>query len=323
MATKRWQVTVDTALHDVEVRTGEWTGAIRVLVDGAELRRGPRWREDVQRIVFPLGRRLATLVWTRYGRANPQYDLVFEGRSITTGGQPRPPEDPGETLGGSLVLFVLLLMILLGVLWFGALPEIRLAVEGREVPALVTGGRISTGRSTSHYLQYVFVTADGPRATEGKVSFATYRSVRPNDVITVVYVPSAPEIQRPTSLDDRIWIALLVAMFAPMLAATMAWAWRAHRRRAISAALTDRAIRTTAIVEKVTKGWTDIGMRRIEYRYDDAEGRSRKGTSPRLFVEEASAYTPGSTATVAYDQNDPGNSVWLGASDPKTTVWVT
>jgi hypothetical protein len=322
--TKRWHVKVDPHAYDIEVRTSGWTGSIRLFINGTESRRGPLWRESAHRITFPLGGHLATLVWTRYGRANPQYDLVLDGRSLTTGAQPRPPANPYESLGVQLLLFVAALAILGGVLWFAAVPEIRLAAEGRQVPATVIDARVATGRSTAYYLRYVFVTAEGEnRTAEGRVSYLTYRSVHPKDVITVSYVPSAPEIQRPASYDERFWIAALGLIFALILAAATLGVWRAYRSQAILAVMADRALRTSAIVERISKGLVEIGLRRIRYRYEDAEGRAHKGISPRLYVEEASAYAPGSSATIGYDPNDPGRSMWLGAADPKTTVWVT
>ncbi len=42
----------------------------------------------------------------------------------------------------------------------------------------------------------------------------------------------------------------------------------------------------------------------------------------RLYVEEAAAYAVGSSATIAYDPNRPRDSMWIGAADPKATVWV-
>ncbi len=202
-------------------------------------------------------------------------------------------------------------------------PEIRLAREGREVAAQVIGGHISSGRSTNYYLRYVFITADGDvRSVEGRVSYDTYRSTRTGDVITVVYVPSAPDIQRPASFDERIWLVALVAMFGGMLPFAARMVWRAHRLRSITTALADRAVRTTATVEKVSKERLGQGARRISYSYDDTEGRAHKGRSPKLYAEEAAAYTPGSRATIAYDPNDAGNSVWLGTADPNATVWV-
>ena len=259
-----------------------------------------------------------------YGRSSTHYEVVIDGRSISTGRQARPPENPYESLGASWLLLIAVAAILGGVLWFGTLPEIRLAVEGRETAARVTGGYVSSGRSTTYHLRYVFVNADGnTMAAEGRVWYETYRSAHAGDVIPVVYVPSAPEIQRPASFEERFAVAGLVAMFGGMLPFTVAMVWRARRLRRITAALADRAIRTSATVDKVSKELLGQGTRRISYRYDDAEGRVRRGRSPKLYVEEASAYSPGSTATIAYDPNDAGNSMWIGAADPNATVWVT
>ncbi len=322
MATKRWRTTIDNATYLVEARASWRTGGVRVLVDGTEVRRGGDSRDKTQRIIFPLGHHVATLVWMTLGRAT-HYDLVIDGRSVSTGGQPRPPANPDESLAMSWLLLIALVGFLLGVLWFGALPEIRLAREGREVAAQVTGGHISSGRSANYYLRYVFVTADGDvRSVEGRVSYDTYRSTRTGDVITVVYVPSAPDIQRPASFEERIWIAALVAMFGGMVPFAAAMVWRAYRLRSITAALADRAVRTTATVKKVSKEMLGQGARRISYSYDDMEGRAHKGRSPKLYAEEAAAYAPGSNATVAYDPNNAGNSIWLGATDSNATVWV-
>jgi hypothetical protein len=136
-------------------------------------------------------------------------------------------------------------------------------------------------------------------------------------------VPAEPDIQRPASYDERAALIGLVAMFGAALPYTVALVWCAQRTRAITAALADRALRTSATVDKVSKEFLGQGTRRISYRYGDAEGRARKGRSPKLYAEEAAAYTPGSNATIAYDPNNGGNSMWLGAADPSATVWVS
>ena len=188
----------------------------------------------------------------------------------------------------------------------------------------MTGGRVASGRSTSYYLRYTFAATDGQvHAAEGRVESGTYRSTRVGDEIRVVYVPSAPEIQRPASFDERIWIFGLAAMFGAGLPFTAVMVWRAYRLRRMRAALADRGVRTSATVTKISQEFVnDQGTRHISYTYEDGEGRLRKGRSPRLFVEEASAYSPGSVAAIAYDANDPGNSVWIGSADPKSTPWV-
>src|SRR5207253_10054679 len=97
---------------------------------------------------------------------------------------------------------------------------------------------------------------------------------------------------------------------------TIAMVWRAQRTRAITAALVDRAIRTSATVDKVSKEFLGQGTRRISYRYEDAEGRSRRGRSPRLYAEEAAAYAPGSNAIIAYEPDHGANALGLGRRHP-------
>jgi hypothetical protein len=322
VAARRWQITVGDDRYDVEVKRS-WTGAIRLLVNGAEVVRRDSSMGSGQRILFPLGGRAATLAWITYGRGGVYYDLILDGRSLSTGEQARPAANPYETLGASWLIFFAIAAIFGAVLLFGALPELRLALEGREASARVTGGRVASSRSTTYYLRYTFVATDGDiRAAEGRVEYGTYHSTRVGDEIRVVYVPSAPEIQRPASFDERIWIFGLAGMFGAGLPFTAVMVWRAYRLRAMRAALADRGVRTSATVTKISKELANQGTRHISYTYEDGEGRLRKGRSPRLFVEEASAYSPGSVAAIAYDANDPGNSVWIGSADPKSTPWV-
>src|SRR5207247_10685948 len=114
-----------------------------------------------------------------------QYDVVVEGRSISRGRQARPPQNPYESLAMSWLLFIGVAAILGGVLWFGALPEIRLALEGRETAARGVGGHVSSGRSTNYYLRYVFGAADGDTKTaEGHVSYESSRRTRRRDVVS-------------------------------------------------------------------------------------------------------------------------------------------
>jgi hypothetical protein len=323
VTTKRWRVRIDDETYDVEARASMWTGGVRVLVNGTELPRRASPRDKARRVIFSLGRHVATLVWITYGRGSTRYDLVLDGRSITTGGQPRPPRNPDESLATSWLLLIASAAFLCGVLWFGALPEIRLASEGRETAGQVTGRHTESGRSTSYYLHYTFAAADGiARAAQGRVSYDTYRTARLGDPIAVVYVASTPDIQRPASFDERIWILLLVAMFGVILLFALSMVWRAQRLRSITAALANRAVRTTATVDKVSKEFGGQAFR-IEYRYEDADGRAHKGRTPRLYAEEAAAYAPGSSATIAYDPNDPGNNMWIGTADPNATIWVT
>jgi hypothetical protein len=318
VASQRWHVVLNDVTYDIEAKRS-WTGNIRVLVNGADVGHPV----SGQRIVFPLGGGAATLAWIAYGKGGIYYDVIVGGRSLATGGQARPAANPYESLGASWLLFIAVAAIFGCVLFFGALPEIRLALEGREASAYVTGGRIATGRSTSYYLRYEFVvTGDTVRAAEGRVSYDTYRSAHVGDEIAIVYVPSARDIQRPASFDERIWLLALLAMFGAGLPFTVAMVWRAYRLRSITTAMADSGIRTTATVNKISKDLGAQGTRRISYSYEDPEGRVRKGRSPRLYVEEAAAYAPGSMATIVYDANHPANSMWIGAVDPNATAWV-
>ena len=318
MAGQRWHVVVNDVNYDIEAKRS-WTGSVRVLVNGAEVGQAV----SAQRIVFPLGDGAATLAWIAYGKGGVYYDVIVDGRSLATGDQARPAPNPYESLGASWLLFIAIAAIFGCVLVFGALPEIRLALEGRQTSAHVTGGRVATGRSTSYYLRYEFVVSgDTVRAAEGRVAYDTYRSAHVGDEIAIVYVPSAVDIQRPASFDERIWLIALLAMFGGGLPFTAAMVWRAHRLRAIKAAMAANGVRATATVNKILKGLGDQGTRRISYTYEDPEGRVHKGRSPMLYVEEASAYAPGSTAAIVYDANHPGNSVWIGTTDPKATAWV-
>ena len=323
MATKRWLTTLDGTTYTVEAKISAWTGTARIFINGAELAKTERSRKDPWRVFFPLGRHSATLVAIAYGPAATHYDVIVDGRSLSTGGQPRPPANPYESRAMSWALLILVGAILAGVLWFAALPEARLALEGREVAAQVTGKHEVSGRSTTYHLSYTFTTASGQvRRADGRVGYATYRAIRPGDRITVLYVPADPEIQRPASFDERWAILALLGMFGAGLAYTVMMVWRAERLRSTNAALAERGMRTSAVVSDVKTVLFGQRTMRVSYEYRDLEGRPRQGRSPTLYAEEAAAYPRGATATIAYDPNAPDRSMWIGAADPNATVWI-
>jgi hypothetical protein len=154
---------------------------------------------------------------------------------------------------------------------------------------------------------------------EGRVHTTTYRGAKLNDPIEIVYVPADPTIQRPTSFDEIWAIAGLVIGFGTFAVTTTPSIWRAYRRRRMSAALATRAVNAPATVERIKRDRS--GLVKISYRYTDGIGMPRTGKSPALYPEEAAAYSVGGRATIAYDADDAGNSLWLGASDPQQVVW--
>src|SRR5919204_665288 len=89
MATKRWLTTLDGTTYTVEAKISAWTGTARIFINGAELAKTERSRKDPWRVFFPLGRHSATLVAIAYGRAATHYDVIVDGRSLSTGGQVR------------------------------------------------------------------------------------------------------------------------------------------------------------------------------------------------------------------------------------------
>ena len=318
MSSRAWSIDVDGTRRQVRARTS-LTGAVRVSVDGIEVQTSPRGRSRYQ---LPVGGRVATLIATAYGRGGVRFDLVLDGRSLTTGGQPRPPDN--NALATAIILLVTSLAVLGGTLYFGALPEARLAADGRETDALVTGRYTISGRSTTYHLRYQFTLDSGARVnTEGTVDSSTYASGSPGSIIRVLYVPDDPTIQRPASYDQRGAIGGLAVMFGACTAFSAWLLWRARRRQALARLVADgTAIRTNATVDTVTAGRGASGLASISYRYSDPEGIERRGTSGPLYAEEAAAYGPGSTATIAYDPANPRASTWIGGRDSSKTVWI-
>jgi hypothetical protein len=237
-----WQAAIDGKPYEVVVMQGQWTGKVRVLVNGSEAAGLRRFDRDRRTRFFVAGREL-TLIAHPQGR-RVHFDLVLDGRSLRTGMQPRPPADTGESLCVSMLLFFASLAFSLGTLWFAGVSEIRLATEGVKTQGHVTGGRVSSGRSTSYYLEYVFVSQDGGvHSDEGRVHTVTYRGAKLNDPIEIVYVPPDPTIQRPTSFDETWAIAGLVIGFGVCAITTTPSIWRAYQRRRMSQALATRVER--------------------------------------------------------------------------------
>jgi hypothetical protein len=336
MTAGTWRVHVDGATHRVEARTS-WSGGITVRVDGAVALRTPGTGITVRvggvrvlgpsytlpsagRYPVPVGGRAATLIVPGQGRSSVSFDLVLDGRSLSTGGQPRPPLGPGQPW--LLVLFGVCVLTIAWGLVFVALPEVRLAMGGRETDALIASRYETYNRSTTTYhVRYEFVTADGSRvAANGEVSAEMYARATPGSTTRVLYLPEDPSAQRPAAYNTDVWFALFIAVFGVAAVAV----WLAYRRGITLEALrAGRLVRTTAAVERVTNLGQASGLATITYRYTAGDGVERIGTSDPLYVEEAAAYPPGSSATIAYDPRRPGVSVWIGASDPSRTAWVT
>jgi Protein of unknown function (DUF3592) len=336
MSAGTWRVDVDGATHRVEARRS-WIGGITVRVDGAVALRTPGSGVTVRvggarvlgpsdtppsagRYPVPVGGRTATLLVTGQGRSFVSFDLVLDGRSLSTGGQPRPTLSPGQ--GWLLVLLGVCLLTIAQGLVFVALPELRLVTGGRETDALVASRYETYDRSTTTYhVRYDFVTADGSRVTaNGVVSAEMYARATPGSTIRVLYLPEDPSTQRPAAYNTDVWFALFIAVFG--VAAVVVWL--AYRRGITLEALrAGKLVRTTAAVERVTNLGPASGLATITYRYTAEDGVERVGTSDPLYAEESAAYPPGSSATIAYDPRRPGVSVWIGASDPSRTAWVT
>jgi hypothetical protein len=313
-----WQAAIDGKPYEVVVTQGQWTGKVRVLVNGSDAAGLRRFDRDRRTRFFVAGHELALIAQPQGRRVH--FDLVLDGRSLSTGTQPRPKADQGESLWVATLLFFACLAFSLGTLWFGGVSEIRLATEGVKTQGHITGGRVSSGRSQSYYLKYIFVSQDGGvHMDEGRVHTTTYRGAKLNDPIEIVYVPADPTIQRPTSFDEIWAIAGLVIGFGTFAVTTTPSIWRAYRRRRMSAALATRAVNAPATVERIKRDRS--GLVKISYRYTDGIGMPRTGKSPALYPEEAAAYSVGGRATIAYDADDAGNSLWLGASDPQQVVW--
>lgn len=322
MAVKRaWRLTVDGIGYDIAVNESPWTGKLAITINDRPADVIAR-RQRGRRTTFMVGAHPATVLKIVYGRRR-FFDLVVDGRSVTTGAQPRPPENPDESLGSSLLLLVACLGIAAAVFWAAGLGELRLALEGAVATGIVHGGRVSHGRSDSYYLQYTFVASPSGdiRNAEGQVSYDTYTHAHLNDRITVLYVPADPSIQRPAAFDERWAIEGLIGGFLVGAAFSGNLAWRAYQGRLMRQALRRAAVMpATATVEKIAKPWG--GFQIITYRYEDALGRTRTGSSGRLYPEEAAGYPVGSQAMIAYDTSDPGLSMWIGQRDPNATVWV-
>ena len=106
---------------------------------------------------------------------------------------------------------------------------------------------------------------------------------------------------------DRVFV---IAIEAFALGIGLHLLARGMRRRGFLRRFATMGASITATVTKATTvtvgGYGRVVM--LEYTYDDAEGRTRKGRSPYMYPAEADRYPVGSPVRIVIDPNRPGES---------------
>lgn len=142
-------------------------------------------------------------------------------------------------------------------------------------------------------------------------------SLDPGNILRVLYLPEAPEMNRAKS--DTEWIAALVfigigSIFTLIggglaytdLGSILQALWLS-KNGLLTQATVLRAEPTNTTINRVPQ-WC------VTYCYRDGLNREHDGVSHLMSPEEGSSWQKGDTGAVRYDEHTPLISVWLGKS---------
>lgn len=228
---------------------------------------------------------------------------------------------------------VLLMIIALGFLTFGALRQIdavRLMMNGQTVPGQIVQGRVdqTSGRtviyntrgialrplrsSDTHVVMYTFETSDGPINGEAVVNAAMFRKLLKRRQVQIIYWTKDPTLNEIQS-GRREMIARVLMFFGSLI---LLWSvilgWRSWRKvRSIErAAANSTRYKVKVIHHKDTAGWFRNGSVYLIWDYIGVDGTRYTGQSDALSQMEIDTYPPGTSITIYNDPEKPWKSYW-------------
>jgi hypothetical protein len=317
MAKRRWEFALDGQRHVVEFRHGYFLGNRTFVVDGVRTtQRGRPFMDHSGKYAFPLEGHGAA-VWISTNGFTYTYDLVVDGRSMSSGGEAtRPPRPPAGTprqqqILGAVTLIGAVLLVVFGykVAW----DEYRLQNASATAAGIVEAKSTGSSRSgTTYYLSYVFIDAKGG-AWRGRdsVARATYDGAVPGNRFAVTYAREDPTVNRFASKDNTLGAVLVPLGAAAALVLGVYLVWSGGRRVTIQRRVAEVGQPVNATVRKVkTSSVRGIGdVMTVEYEYDDPFGKRRRGSGPLMYPQEGLAYKVGGLVRILIDPDRPGDSV--------------
>jgi FAIM1 (Fas apoptotic inhibitory molecule) protein len=317
MAKRRWEFNLKGQPHVVEFRHGYFLGNRTFVVDGVRTtQRGRPFMDHSGRYAFPLEGHAAA-VWVSTNGFTYSYDLVVDGRSMSTGGETtRPPRPPAGTPRQQQILGLVTLIGAIALVAFGyrvTWDEYRLQTAGATAAGIVESKSTGSSRSgTNYYLTYLFVDATG-NTWRGRdsVARATYDGAVPGNRFAVVYVPDEPRVNRFAFRDNTLGAVLVPVTAAALFVLGAYLVQSGGRRIKVQRRVAEVGQPVNATVRKVkTSSVRGIGdVITVEYEYDDPFGNRRRGRGPLMYPQEGLAYKVGGLARILIDPDRPQDSV--------------
>jgi hypothetical protein len=313
-----WQFDLEDGRHIVEFEQGYFLGNRKITVDGAKTtERGRPFMDHSGQYPVRLEGHGAA-VWVTTNGFTYQFDLVVDGKSVTSGKTatrvPRPPLGGPSQMKALGLLCLVVAVPLAFIAWSQGFDEYRYQNASLTASGVVEDKWTSTGRSsTTYHLSYAFVDRAGLiRRGSDSVPRADYEAARPGTTrVSVDYLRDDPSVNR-FSGKDNVFTVVFLATAAAAVAATGGYLfWAGRREAAMIVRLNGIGQPATATVTKVKamfmKGVGDVV--RIEYAYDDPFGRRRRGRGPLMYPSEGTLYSVGGSVRILIDPDRPGDSV--------------
>jgi len=316
VAKRRWEFDLDDGHHVVEFEHGYFRGKRKFVVDGVPYSEPgrPFMDHSGQYPVRLEGHRAA--VWISTNGFTYRYDLVVEGRSVTSGGEPTRPRPPVGTPRQNQIVglvFVAIGIVLVGFSYRAAWDEYQLHTASATAAATVDAKSTGSTRSgTIYYLSYTFVDPAGAFwHGRDSVSRQTYDTARPGTKYVVVYVRADPSVNRFAGGDNTLGAAGLAAGATATLVAGLYLRWRGGRRMRLLRRIAEVWQPINGTVTKVNRSYVrGVGQTvTVQYEYDDPFGIRRKGRGPLMYPQEGETYKVGAPVRILIDPDRPKDSV--------------
>jgi FAIM1 (Fas apoptotic inhibitory molecule) protein/uncharacterized protein DUF3592 len=322
MSRHRWEFDLGDGRHVVEFEQSYFLGTRRITVDGTKTtERGRPFMDHSGQYPIRLEGHGAA-VWVTTNGFTYSFDLVVDGRSVTSGRTvtrvPRPPGSSPRETQVSGAFFVLLALPFIAFAGKGLYDEYRYRTASTTASGIVQETSTSAGRYGPNYrVSYVFTDTRGALwRGQGSISKAAYDAARPGSRFTVEYLRDELSTNRLVGSSDAPFIAILGAVGIVSAAVGAMTLLEGRRRARILRRVNEVGQPVTATVTKLKSGYVR-GVGRtitVEYEYMDPLGNLRRGRGPMMYPQEGELYSIGGPARLLIDPDRPGDSVLLSSA---------
>ncbi len=305
----------------MELEHGYFTGKRKITVDGSTTtERGRPFMDHSGQYPIRLEGHGAA-IWISTNGFTYSYDLVVDGRSVTTGRtaprQPRPPLGGPRQMQLLGVLAALVAIPLAFFAWNQDFNEYRYRNAGATAIGVVEAKATSTSSrsGTTYLLSYAFSDQAGTTwHGRDSVSRTRYDAARVGTThVSIDYVREDPSINRFSGQDSTLTAGFLTAAAAGTAGVGGYLLWAGRREAAMLVRLNGIGQTASATVTKVKAMYMrGVGkVVRIEYEYLDPFGNRRRGRGPLMYPQEGDTYSVGGSVRILVDPDRPGDSALL------------